>query len=343
MIWFSKAGVLMIAVLAALPGLVRGGSGMHAMSAEKETVLYRGCCDASAAVPVAPELFAVANDEDNMLRVYRRGEGGDPVCRFDLNDFLRTGKKRSECDLEGAARMGERVYWISSHGRNKEGKRRSARYRFFAMRFTTEDGAVDWQPVGTAYERLLDDLLRDTRLQQFGLDEAAKRAPKDQGGLNIEGLCGTPDGRLLIGFRNPQPQGNALVVPLNNPDGVVTGQPAVFGESILLDLGGLGVRGMARIEQGYLLIAGGYDGGEASCIYYWQGVGGVLRRLEGVNLDDYNPEALIVWPEEKDDSFWILSDDGTRRVDGKKCKKLKDESSRSFRAWRVMPVGEEND
>jgi hypothetical protein len=33
------------------------------------------------------------------------------------------------------------------------------------------------------------------------------------GGLNIEGLAATPDGQLLIGFRNPLSEGKALLLP----------------------------------------------------------------------------------------------------------------------------------
>ena len=38
-----------------------------------------------------------------------------------------------EADLEDAARIGNRVYVIGSHGRNKDGKLERARYRFFGM------------------------------------------------------------------------------------------------------------------------------------------------------------------------------------------------------------------
>jgi hypothetical protein len=46
-----------------------------------EPTPYLGMCDASAAVSLNAELFVVANDEDNALRVYRRQPGGLPVFR----------------------------------------------------------------------------------------------------------------------------------------------------------------------------------------------------------------------------------------------------------------------
>lgn len=62
----------------------------------------------------APNLFVVANDEDNVLRAYRLGEPA-PVGEWDLNSFLKTAPK-NEVDIEGVARIGDVGYWISSHG-----------------------------------------------------------------------------------------------------------------------------------------------------------------------------------------------------------------------------------
>src|SRR5436190_1450267 len=82
-------------------------------------------------------------------------------------------------------------------------------------------------------------------LNQFKLGDAAKKAPKEEGGLNIESLCAVGE-TLYIGFRNPIPNGKALIVPLVNPSAVVDeGKPAQLGKPILIDLGGLGLRDMA--------------------------------------------------------------------------------------------------
>jgi predicted DCC family thiol-disulfide oxidoreductase YuxK len=54
------------------------------------------------------------------------------------------------------------------------------------------------EPLGVPYDRLLGDLLNDARLAGFRLAAAAMRAPKAAGALNIEGLCPTADGTLLL-------------------------------------------------------------------------------------------------------------------------------------------------
>ncbi|HEY5818827.1 MAG TPA: hypothetical protein VIU14_10590 [Mesorhizobium sp.] len=70
------------------------------------------------------------------------------------------------------------------------------------------------------------------------LEAGSKLAPEAPGGLNIEGLSAGAAGELLIGFRNPVPEGKAIVVPFENPAAVVENESARFGAPILLDLGG---------------------------------------------------------------------------------------------------------
>src|SRR5215470_6348809 len=100
--------------------------------AQPDIFTYKGMCDASAAVALDAEHFIVAGDESNRLQIYKRGRPG-PVGSVGLSDFL--GAKK-ESDLEGAAMVGNRIYWISSHGRNSKGKFQESRHRFFATDIT---------------------------------------------------------------------------------------------------------------------------------------------------------------------------------------------------------------
>src|SRR5262249_47165299 len=147
--------------------------------------------------------FVVASDEINTLYVYRRGHA-DPVTVVELHKFLDT-KKDKESDLEGAARIGNRVYWISSHGTNSDGEQQDRRRRLFATDITSEAGGPSVKPVGSPYAALVADLISAPQLAAYDFATASTIPPKEPGGLNIEGLAATPDGRLLIGFRNPVP------------------------------------------------------------------------------------------------------------------------------------------
>lgn len=320
-----KAFPRLLAVTAALLGDTGGVTAA-------EILIYRGMCDASAIVAAGSEHFVVADDEDNILRVYSRIRGDVPVSQTNLNSFLRVDPNSPEVDLEGAAALGDRVYWVSSHARNKSGKARFSRHRFFATTVTASNGVVAVNPIGLPYVNLLADLLNEPRLKQFNLAAASRRAPKTKNALNIEGLCATPEDHLLIGFRNPIPQGKALLVPLLNPEELVAGKSARFGAPLLLDLGGLGIRSIARSGDRYFIIAGSYDGAGPSSLYEWSGGAEAPRRLPRSELAGLNPEAIECLPENDRLRLLIVSDDGTRKIGGEDCKDVLDPNLKYFRA-----------
>lgn len=313
----------------------------HAASpggAKAARIEYTGMCDASAAVAADDLHFLVASDEDSVLRLYRVDPPGRPVATFDLTSWLELDPKNPETDIEGAARVGDRVYWITSHGRNARGKVRESRGRFFATQLRQDGGSVSVTIEGQPYRGLLADLLADPRLAPFQLAAAAKRAPKEVGALNIEGLCEGPDGSLLIGFRNPQPQRRALVVPLLNPAEAIAGRRAKLGDPLLLDLGGLGVRDLARVEGEYLVLAGPHDGRDDGRLFRWSGRGAEPVPLSASALAKLNPEVIVTWPGARSERLLILSDDGARKIGGCPCKDLKEPERQRFRgAWFSLP------
>ena len=121
-------------------------------------VVVSGFANASAAEPLSESLFVVADDEDNTLAVYDRSKGSAPLKTFELNDFLKPDPAEPEVDIEGATQIGKRVYWISSHGRNRKGKVRSSRWRLFATEFTVEGASVTLKFIGQPYKTLLADI-----------------------------------------------------------------------------------------------------------------------------------------------------------------------------------------
>src|SRR6266542_1642898 len=327
----------MKALLALWCGGLSGLAAVGCAASLSDPITYQGMCDASAAVSLTTNLFIVANDEDNILRVYRRHPGGLPILSVDFNAFLRVAGKSTETDLEGAARIGDRIYWISSHGRNAKGRSSPNRHRFFATTVAVTNDQVEVKPLGRPYTSLLRDLTRDPRLAEFHLAFAARLAPKLPGGLNIEGLSATPDGHLLLGFRNPIPRGLALVVPLLNPADLIEGNPAKFGKPILLDLGGLGVRSMGLGDDKYLIIAGPYVTDGESRLYDWDGRSPTPKMLSGIRLPGFNPEGLAFYHEGGRSEFFLVSDDGTLKIGGVDCKRLKDPTRRQFHGYSLSP------
>jgi hypothetical protein len=295
---------------------------------------YHGMCDASGGAALGTNLFAAADDEDNQLRIYPSATGGAPVQVADLTGFLQLTGKFPETDLEGAAWLDDRIFWIGSHGRNRDGKQRPNRHCFFATTVQQTTNDVKLVPVGSCYKGLLKDLTRARSLKPFNLDAASRRAPKARNALNIEGLCAVGGHALLIGFRNPIPNGRALLVPLLNPNRVILGQRAAFGSPILLDLGGLGVRDLANWEGKILILAGAYDTEKVFRLYVWTGGPEPPRAIPDLDFHGLTPEALVVYPGLS--KFRVLSDDGTLNLEGGECKHLPP-AQRRFQAVWITP------
>jgi hypothetical protein len=291
---------------------------------------FAAACDGSAGVAVDSARVLIANDEDNLLRVYDLARGGAPTARFDLSPLLALPQAGKEVDLEGAAAIGDTVYWITSHAPNPEGKARPNRYRLFATRL--DRGAA--QPVaalvGAPYGGLLDAMAADPALAP--LVAGRMRAPEQPGAVNIEGLSATPDGRLLIGFRNPIVEGRAPVVTLQNPSAVLDGSAAPrFAAPLYLDLGGRGVRSLewSPGDSAYHVVAGPSGSGGEFALYRWRG--GESRPEPVATPTAFaalGPEGLAVT---RGGDALVLSDDGDRSVAGKPCKEAA-EGARSFRA-----------
>ena len=290
--------------------------------------------DASAAEWLGDGLLVVGNDEDNTLRVFGLG-GGAPVASWDVSPGMGLAKKAPEMDIEGSAKIGNTVYWITSHAPNKEGKPRPNRKRFFATCITVTNGIPSFKQVGQPVATLVSDLSRDPRYAAFGLAAAALRPPKTPGSLNIEALCDTPEGGLLIGFRSPNPQNRALLAPLLNPADVISGQPPRFGDPRLLDLGGSGIRAMIRTGDGYLIMSGSPFSGGSPELFRWDGRAAPhAEPLRGLPADA-TPEGLVAIEQSGQRTLLVISDDGTRLIDGVPDKTLADPACRTFRGFRI--------
>jgi hypothetical protein len=307
----------------------------QSVAAQYEVFVYKGRCDASAGAALDADHFIVGNDERNTLRIYKHGQA-DPVgATVDLSIFLGT-KIDKESDIEASATIGNRIYWISSHANKKKtAEFQERRHRFFATDIKPGNPPSVTIPSDTKhYARLRENLIADDRFKPFKLEEAAKLAPEAPGGFNIEGLAATPDGKLLIGFRNPIPAGGALIVPLENPDEMLRGKLAKFGNPILLKgLSGNGIRSIELVGSSYLVISGPPDEKGSFALHRWSGKPDEPATQIAVDFKGLRPEALFVVAP---GTIQILSDDGDVTTDGKECKDL-DEAKQTFRSITIKP------
>ena len=211
------------------------------------------------------------------------------------------------------------MYWIGSHGRNKSGKVKKNRQRFFATTVDRAGTVVTLQPAGRPYKGLIADLSAAPALAQFGLAAAAEAElpPEAPGGFNIEGLAPAREsGHLLIGFRNPVPQGKALIVRLENPAALVDGTTAAAQLLVggVLDLEGRGIRALEFVPalDRYLVLAGAFNDAQEFRLYQWAGRPDAPARPLIDNISDLKPEELIVVDAtDREITLQLLSDDGT--------------------------------
>ena len=280
-------------------------------------VLVEGAVDGSAAADVGDGFFVGATDEDNEFRLYDV-KGALSPKKLDVGvDAAVTSalgvEKIKECDLEGAAKIGDLIFWIGSHGRNKNAEEKKERQVLFATKLSGSGKDAMLEIAGRVYTNLLDDLVNDLALPPFDLGKAATLAPKDEGALNIESLAADGD-KLWIGFRSPINKAKeALLVPLLNPtEAIKEGARAKLGDPVALKLGGLGVRDMVAWNDGFLIIAGDSadrfeQGAKSSRIFLWKR--GSDPQDIGVDFGDLNPEAIVIMGQGDKARIFILSDD----------------------------------
>jgi hypothetical protein len=300
-------------------------------------------CEPSAAIAARDgglDTFIIADDQDNTLRAYR-STGGEPIklAGGNLNKFLELDPKEDDddkADFEGATWFDGKVYWIGSHSRSGKGKLRKQRWQFFA---TDVSEAASTPAVEPTTKRAFRDLLPaiaalDDRLKdQIKLkDEEEEHLAPDNGGFNIEGLTARADGdSLLIALRSPLINGEAVLIPLKNPKGVIeNNNDPRLGDPIRLHLGGRGIRSIdySAAAKTYFIIAG--PSGNANTTFELLGwpadetgpavpVPGFAAALEKLNKSDperpFQPEAMVVDATGK--KLHLFSDDGDA------CKKLK--------------------
>src|SRR5918997_1806119 len=103
-------------------GMAPGGDNPAAVASQQ--FRYNGLCEASAAAVLDDVHFAVASDDSETLAIYRRGQA-EPIA---------TVEHKAVTDLEGAARIGDSIYWLTAHSLSKGGEDKPKRKVLFATK-----------------------------------------------------------------------------------------------------------------------------------------------------------------------------------------------------------------
>lgn len=342
--------------------------------------------DASTAVPIDANWMFVGDDENQILRIFSRTRSGPPVAGKDfslalhLRDYYEPDHplfpEPREVDIEGASRVGNRIYWMGSHSHAFNATERTNRGRIFATDISGT-GTNAQLKLLAHYDFLKLDLInwdvnnlhgRGSNYYGFEASAAEGTNPKapDGSGFNLEGLCMAPGANnttnCYLAFRAPLvPATNrvhALILPLLNYGKITTKYSgpgsAQFGAPIELNLGGRAIR---SIEGGnamnYLIVAGppgapdtnGYVPPPGNFrLFTWNGLATNQPAERAADLSRLNAEGIVevpagVWTPTN--TFQILSDNGTNVFygDGIQAKHLQlNGLPREFKKFRVDTI-----
>jgi hypothetical protein len=236
--------------------------------------------------------------------------------------------KRIVNDLEGVAwdEVGHAAYAITSHSLNRDQEVKPARNKLVRVSFNDANSTVTTVDINT---------LKEAFRNILPFADRAMGRPNGTGGndgtFNIEGLAFDPERRaLLIGLRSPtaliKGMSAAMIVTLRNPEALFTQTgtvtPDIDPNVNYLDLGGLGIRGMAYdpVSKGYWILAGNSgDPAPASnaqrvptSVWFWAPkIPPYFPRLIKTSItSDLNLEGICMLTVEGESGLLLVSDDG---------------------------------
>lgn len=247
-------------------------------------------------------------------------------------------KGTTEIDVEGIACDGTAVHVVGSHSsarRKVDDDRRSKPYeenrkrllevkredsRDALYRFTIgDDGAVDpTQIVRTS--------LRSALEEEESL-ALALQAPSKENGVDIEGIA-VKSGEFYVAFRGPVLREGWVPIMRVAATDVGNSSAPPKPQMSYVNLGGLGIRDLASVKDGFVLIAGPVgDGPPEFRLYFWDGAdmipgkgspNGRVRLLGRFPDSAGKPEGLAVLDENDAGYQLLIVYDDSSLADGAK-------------------------
>lgn len=218
-------------------------------------------------------------------------------------------------DLEGVTLDGAGyIYATTSHSRNTDGEEKKSRDKLVRFRIEGNHAVAP---------RVVSGLKRALVEAHPSLAQAATiREVKTAGGLNIEALEFSPEETLLIGFRSPLLDNNAIIACLENPAAMFNSDeaPRISPSLVTLNLEGNGIRGMSYLPGlgGYLIISGPVSSESVHFqLWFWRGrPDDQARRVTVDGLPGF-AHAEGICPALIAGQQWVVvvSDDGSREED----------------------------
>ena len=234
---------------------------------------HTGTSDGSTAITTGTDYMWVADDENQIIRLYSTTNSGSPLKEINFNNDLGSS---SEIDLEGSYRNGNNIYWMGSHTE-------TSRSVIFGT-VETENGIQSTLAYTGKYTNLRNDLISWDNNNGHG--KGAKHYGLETT-LEIEGFSIDPNniGGALLALRAPLVEGKALLIPITNLETIITeGGSANFGSPIELDLESHSFRSIDCNEFGCVIIGGPVSNVTDFRLFTWNGNPEEKAELRAVDL-----------------------------------------------------------
>jgi hypothetical protein len=272
-----------------------------------------------SALGIVGNFLVIGSDESDRCQVLESA-GRGYTLRKDRDVVLADDGK--EVDIEGIACEGRRVYVIGSHShvrprlqaadsyaknRKQIERIRTHPSRDLLARFTLQEDGKALSLEKTSLRSVIE---TNPILGPFA------HLPANENGVNIEGLA-VKEGRLYVGFRGPILRGNYVPILKCDFDHLDS------AELLFVNLEGLGVRDLAAVKEGFLILAGPMgDGPGAAKVFSWNGrdclpggkrpdAAGETRELCRIpHKKNAKPEGIVITQESESTYEFLVSFDG---------------------------------
>lgn len=261
----------------------------------------QGPTDVSGVAQIGHEAGFVVSDETWAAQAITLDRATRTLTISD--SLILLSRKKKELDLEGLAASSDEhfFYATGSHSvARKSGEVQPERRQVY--RITADQAhAITVTSLVPVIES--DPMLRDASGKGSNADA-----------LDIEGIA-ERDGTLFFGLRAPNIAGKAFIIEVLADD-LFSDAAKTAHRTHELSLGaGFGIRDIARVSDGFVLIVGPASSDESAhgfTLHHWAGPGGVLTAIGDIPDAEGKAEGLLVLEEDANSLTALLFFDGSQ-------------------------------
>ena len=214
--------------------------------------------------------------------------------------------KREIDDLEALSNDGNTIYAITSHSTTKANQNIKSRNKMISFEY--KDGKLENL---LTYSSLKEEIFKS-------FPDLFTLTSFDNKSFNIEGLAfDKSKGSLLVGLRSPLMKKEAILIEINNPDGLFKNHESPkFSKPIFLNLNDLGIRDIAYDEvlNGFWVIAGSSLDRDSRGFELWflNNEKNTLKKVNNIPKIGFAEGITVIKRDNKKSKLLIVEDNGAK-------------------------------